>query len=579
MDNKLSLKNLQQEDSPQSSGQARHQLRKSLLQKIKNSQKKIFWSSKEYKEVTASVEAFVHLSEQEPKVDSVLPLIQAHERLGKACETYLEAKEGDVTKYGRKRIAWVKSIFALHEAEVDGINSLRNRNTAKKVALEYSSGTWNDVLGKFRTPEITVSQSDVRRYKDGMSERLRIPFEGRYVFYSKSKPFMAEEEFWDGYMDSISDDGIKNLFLKEKEVFKSENGQAKKFLHSVASAAEEFNDRLMPGEEDAFRNEVLEVVRCYQPDPFSDTFRIALWNRNTRDIFFDLSNKYLEFARNKLIHQAVGLKNDQDILLHNAASSRIASLIGQPELLAESWKAHVTIDGERSSGICMEEAKGIECSNERMEELAQIKVIDTPEFQKSVSGLHLLDLLCGQLDRHECNMFYRAEQRNGALTAVGVQGIDNDVAFGKKLEIAGEGDQVFSYVDGDLSINFMVKLGTLNSVVAVDSTLAVNILSLDRAALNYALGDIIDRDQIEAVEDRLKQIKDHLWKLKLRNGWMEDHQWNENSAERMYNEADGGYYSRAKSVIDRCRQSVFGPEIDEAFRVSDREVHSNLKKH
>lgn len=555
MENKISFQNLQDEENAVNRvKQSRHQFRSVLMQSIKKSYSKAWRNSKEYKEVTASIENFVRLSEQEPKINTVLPLVEAHERLGKACKTYLGSREGAATQRGKDRLAWVSMVSNLHEVETDGINCLRNRETAKKLVTDYSGRTWIDMLGDFRVPEISVSRGEVKSCKDGLSERLRIPYNGRNVYYTKSKPSITTSQFFDQYIAGINGEGVRELFRGEKNVFKDKKGQARYLLNLMGDACEECKYMETPEEAETFKKEAMEAVMQYSPDIFSNGFRQSLERKEVQDVFLDLSQKFSEFAKNKLVYHALGVEPEQDIILHNVASSRIAALVGQPELLAESWRADVLIDGEKSTGVCMEEAKGNEISSEGRMELAKIEVIDTPEFQKSVAGLHLVDLLCGQIDRHEGNMFYQTQDRDGRREACGVQGIDNDVSFGNKAEIDNREDRTLFYNDGVLSIRMPVKFGRLKSVVSVDAKLAVNMISLDRPALDYALGDIIDKKQIDAVEDRLKLIKDHLWNLKAENRWLEGHQWNHTTAGIMEMEDEGNYYARARRAIDLPRR-------------------------
>lgn len=72
--------------------------------------------------VSASVEAFARLSEEEPDLKNVLPLVQAHEKLGKAFKTCLEARGGAVKAHGKRQLSWVSMISSLQEAETEGTN-------------------------------------------------------------------------------------------------------------------------------------------------------------------------------------------------------------------------------------------------------------------------------------------------------------------------------------------------------------------------------------------------------------------------------------------------------------------------
>ena len=87
------------------------------------------------------------------------------------------------------------------------------------------------------------------------------------------------------------------------------------------------------------------------------------------------------------------------------------------------------ITGRLIRGNLMDQAEGIEYANV-WEDLINGRV--TSSFLRDVTNLQVLDVLCGQLDRHGGNMMYKVE--NGNIT--GVQGSDNDAAFGTNVDVA-----------------------------------------------------------------------------------------------------------------------------------------------
>lgn len=115
----------------------------------------------------------------------------------------------------------------------------------------------------------------------------------------------------------------------------------------------------------------------------------------------------------------------------NVATSRMASLLGLEELIAKSQTVDITDEatGRLIRGNLMDQAEGIEYANV-WEDLINGRV--TSSFLRDVTNLQVLDVLCGQLDRHGGNMMYKVE--NGNIT--GVQGIDNDAAFDTNVDVA-----------------------------------------------------------------------------------------------------------------------------------------------
>ncbi len=127
----------------------------------------------------------------------------------------------------------------------------------------------------------------------------------------------------------------------------------------------------------------------------------------------------------------------------NAAMSAVADLLGMPSVVARAKPMRIIDkDGNVIEGTFMEAAKGMDPEN-LPPEAANIprdalKNTDGKGFQ-DIANLQVLDYLCGNYDRHYANMFYQFD-RNGKL--IGVQGIDNDGAFGviakKELGRTGE---------------------------------------------------------------------------------------------------------------------------------------------
>lgn len=123
----------------------------------------------------------------------------------------------------------------------------------------------------------------------------------------------------------------------------------------------------------------------------------------------------------------------------------------------------------------------------------------------------------------------------------------------------------------------LVMLQILMKKVAVDSTLAVNILSLDRPALDYALGDLISKKRSYSMEERLKLIKGYLWELKRKNGWLEDRLWNHETAGKIKMEKEGNYYTRAKIAMDMPRKAMLQAGLRGVCSKNYREAQRNLK--
>lgn len=186
-----------------------------------------------------------------------------------------------------------------------------------------------------------------------------------------------------------------------------------------------------------------------------------------------------------------------ELASRNVASSRMAELLGLGNLIAHSRKMVIHTGDKTLDGCFMEFAEGIDLNSQDYEDqkkISQIGEIRTPEFNRAAFSMEVLDRICGQTDRHGKNMFYQLSEpdENGKRSIVGIQGIDNDLAFNDE--------------DGN-------KFGSMNLPefdVFIDRQLAERIRGIDRASLEFAVGDLLPKDQIDGLEARVQSIQERL---------------------------------------------------------------------
>ena len=190
------------------------------------------------------------------------------------------------------------------------------------------------------------------------------------------------------------------------------------------------------------------------------------------------------------------LKAGDELSGRNVASSRIAELLGVGNLLAHSEKMTVQIGDQKVEGSFMEFAEGVDIRNskdEALEQINQIRIENSPGFTRDACNLEVLDYLCAQADRHGGNMFLKLSepQEDGKREILGLQGIDNDLAFSTKKDI-------------------VLQQGNLDELCFISENLAQNILATDRNKLQFVLGDILSEAEIDALDDRMTKMQDHI---------------------------------------------------------------------
>ena len=233
----------------------------------------------------------------------------------------------------------------------------------------------------------------------------------------------------------------------------------------------------------------------------------------------------------------------------NVATSRVAALLGIGDLVAESQTAEITDEstGQTMRGNIMKKSRyntsGKEYRTNHMmakgkndaKAFGENRKIDmslnmnvTGGFQRDLCNLQVLDVICGQQDRHDNNYFVGVNE-SGELS--GVQGIDNDGAFGlaeTSLEKRHQGHAAAIYdKKGNMSIPFM------------DKNLAQRIEQLDPEMIRFALKDLLKDDEIEATIDRLNKTREAIARQRREDPsrLLDDDEWNDDTAQRLIDDA------------------------------------------
>lgn len=134
--------------------------------------------------------------------------------------------------------------------------------------------------------------------------------------------------------------------------------------------------------------------------------------------------------------QASKIDTGSQIAQRAGAMSDMAAALGEKELLASSRRITVKRGDKVVSGVMMDAAflDGVDrkkLTDENPFYKIEKKGFDSPELLRSLADLQILDYLCANTDRHKNNFFMRLDNSDPKHPKItGVQGIDNDNAFG-----------------------------------------------------------------------------------------------------------------------------------------------------
>ena len=216
------------------------------------------------------------------------------------------------------------------------------------------------------------------------------------------------------------------------------------------------------------------------------------------NMFIDVFGKGVAAINQQNILEGIGINEKARVNRRNAAMSKMADLLGCPDLIANSEDIKIKINGKSVKGTFMKEAVGEDIAkvgkDSLMLESTPLSGLDL-NLKKQVASLQVLDFLCGNPDRHSGNMLYHfVKDKNGKTHLKSIQGIDNDSAFGStKFDEVGMSS---------------VKL---DSMKVIPEELANRIMNLDTESLKQMLyGFDMTTREINNALGRLTQLQNKI---------------------------------------------------------------------
>ncbi len=182
----------------------------------------------------------------------------------------------------------------------------------------------------------------------------------------------------------------------------------------------------------------------------------------------------------------------------NSAMSATAQLLGVPTLIARADNMKfIDENGKVVEGTFMDYAKGID-PYKNPKQWAHVN--DSPleneatrgKVLKQFADLQVLDYLCLNVDRHPGNVFYQVNEQGDII---GIQGIDNDSSFGRR----------------------MVRDAEVEKLRVISKSMADRVKNLSPEMLKFTLrGKGLSEEEILASARRLQTLKKELKSPKCR---------------------------------------------------------------
>lgn len=388
---------------------------------------------------------------------------------------------------------------------------------------EQSGKNWNELLDQSRTIRLSVEN---------------------YAELGKATGGQASEVYQlKGSNTKVKNAAGESVALNEMHFFKAED----EFDMKQATVAARVVENVLARYSKLTKKDK-QLIREWAANPNGDMRETAkaVMNKLSEDgkIALDAIKNNLNGAEttSEQIVQNLGIAHQDKINMtrRNVATSRVAELLGIGNLVAKSETAELYDEktGHTIRGNLMEKARGsmsakdflAEPCNERNDNSKDVKVNTTGGFQRDLCNLQVLDVICGQIDRHEGNYFI-SQNEKGELS--GIQGIDNDASFG-----TDEAPSLAKNKGGKQRAIFDIKTGKM-TLPYMDKNLAERIKQLDPDMLRFALKDLLKNEEIEAAVKRLEHTKKAIETTQQEEPerFLEDNQWNDDTAQEMITNA------------------------------------------
>lgn len=419
-------------------------------------------------------------------------LVACNNQLTNACQEYIQSREGAKSGLGKDRLKVMHRLMELQKESKPVIDQLRDLRTVK----EHEGMRMSDVL----KPELVARAEigpDTKTVGANSSVRYQVTHNGKKGFFTAQTYAVSSDVQTRNNIAAIQDPEVKDLLQRNSQWI---TNQMERIFTNNA-------------EEDAIKEPTEDKLRTYITNLAAETENPEA-RRNREALAADpralnavVNMMKDEKKRAQAIYTGGFELNGASVTDRNIATSRMAALLGIDRIAAHSERMIVTKDGKQIEGCFMEFAEGLDLQSDETKKRFDHAVVDlNAGFNRDHSTLEVFDYICRQKDRHGGNIFYRLDQPgpDGTRRLIGLQGIDNDLAFSDK-EFVGRGN-------------------LLEDLHLIDSEMAERVQRLTRADLEYAVGDLISEKEIDAMENRINDLKNHLGDMAKLKG----DEWNMN---------------------------------------------------
>lgn len=580
---------------------------KRLLDEFKNFS---FWSNSS--ELNA-MKSILEKMETEKNLDKKEEL---NERLGKLCNKYIESHGGTKSEDGKQKVELAQKVlgyqqFSACEVYHDQIKAMDNQMVSLESAMKITSYSrkFQDAYHTFHdSPNKSVVNIDRRnllqkqyenhleinvdavRSKSKLQEAIRqnkpwgqisfpVPLVNSFDGAEKVGNALSAKsvvtvngkkgvfsEYVDVTLDKVAENCISALppgdiqnalgnhfedivgLFKKLETIHVDGGKESTLIEAKGKIYTFMNEKLEQGNLQKQKEKYQDLIEVIETPEFDN-------------ILLNMTDRAREFSgvEKAMYNENFGKLKKGDLDKRHELTSRMAEALGLEHMVAHSERIRMVRNGKVVEGNFMEFAEGydVKSGDEEKRKVLAEAVLDDPGFQRDANRMEVFDYLCGQGDRHDGNMIYTVGEpgNDGKRRITGFKGIDNDLSFITSTHVGGERNVVRD----------------IEYIPAIDKELADTISQLDRKQLQFYLGDVLDKSHIDALEERLNNIKTHCKTCPM----IEKEEWEKNvPAVEALQKSKGGVYAGIK-VFNHLLERMPSPT---GYKTQVKQEADNAKK-
>ena len=393
--------------------------------------------------------------------------------------------------------------------------------------------TWESVLYNIRAEYIDLNSPEVEVHGGGASTVYRTRLsDGKVAFVKKETKLVEDIDH-----DSLFDDAVKNgdpmigQMINRIREYVRENNLPEAAYNAIVVAIRNSMESLAQNIPQKLPDEATEEQKDANEKAFAKASVTAIKEigmlrgaQRFWDNFIMADMRNYEAFRAMAVHAnhkfneydaATGkarLDSGANISDRNVSTSIVASRLGVSNIVAASKTILLDNgDGTYMRANAMEEVAGVEFGvlvKEAQKQKCRIEY--TPEAMGQLFSLQVLDMICGQVDRHSGNFMVTeydrqkvtvGDQTSEVWVVKSIKGIDNDLSFGKMNARQMMG------TDTGFMTAFNVKGIESGMIKFLPASFVELIHSYsDLAKLKADLGDTRSEEEIRALYDRIVAV-------------------------------------------------------------------------